>query len=325
MAKILLKQAKVPGITSEECKLVDTDRIIPKAEGGQYEEDNYRVIEPEAHMKRHGTWRKRQDELENLKAIVDDRRQVMNVCLKVGNQLLAYKRRTDSVTPETVEWLNNELARLRAELRQRDKALAAAVNEYAEYDRLAKAALGVKGVGPITVAHCAVYIDLAGRFPETTHDGKPHPRAGQEKAPHASSLWKYCGLDCASGERYEKGRASGGNKTLRTCLYTMAESQVKCRGPYREVYDSVKARLEKSEKLVKTRNTQGKIEIKPWKDTKPSHRHGAALRAIMKHFLADYWYVGRTLAGLEAGPLYAESVLRGGHRTVQPEARGWIY
>jgi hypothetical protein len=184
---------------------------------------------------------------------------------------------------------------------------------------LAKACLTVKGIGPVTVAYCLVYIELDGIFPEG------HVRVGQEKARHASCLWKYAGLHCASHERYEKGKTSGGNKTLRTVLYTMADSQMKTKGSYREVYDNMKSRLEKSERKTMSRNTQGKLVEVAWKDTKPSHRHGAALRAVMKHFLADYWFVGRTLLGLETSPLYPEAVLGGNHRTIMPEERGWVY
>ena len=69
---------------------------------------------------------------------------------------------------------------------------------------------------------------------------------------------------------------------------------------------------------------KGIIE-KPWCETKPGHRDGAALRDVMKHFLADYWYVGRTLSGLPTTPLYPEAMLGGTHRTIMPEERGWKY
>jgi len=173
-------------------------------------------------------------------------------------------------------------------------------------DAAKDAALSVKSVGPITVAHCLVYIDL-------------------EKARHASSLWAYTGLDKSSFARYTKGQSGGGNKTLRTVLYTLADSQVKGRGPYRVIYDRVKTRLSQSEKEVETRGTKGIKKICAWKDTKPSHRHGAALRAIMKHFLADYWFVGRTLRGLDTSPSYAEAMLGQTHKTIMPEERGWKY
>jgi hypothetical protein len=95
-------------------------------------------------------------------------------------------------------------------------------------------------------------------------------------------------------------------------------------GAYREVYDRTKLRLSVSEKVVKTRNTQGHLVESAWKDTKPSHRHGAALRAVMKHILADYWLVGRTLLNLSTVPLYAEAMLGHTH-IIDPEARGWKF
>ncbi len=315
--------------------MIDTDRVVPKASGGTYERENYRLLEPVEHMKRHGNYRERAPEMEQLKAIIDDREQVRKVAQKVHNQLKAYERRVDQLNEITHEWLIAESKSLDLELAARDKMLAKAVKEFAKLETpdglLAKAALGVRSVGPVTVAYCLVYIDLAGRFPEkhewTDKAGKkrsePHPRAGQEKCPHVSSAWAYAGLDKPSHERYEKGTTSGGNKSLRTVLYTMADSQQKGWGAYREVYDRTKDRLAQSEKVTKSRNTKGLLVECAWKDTKPCHRHGAALRAIMKNFLADYWVVGRELHGLSTSALYAEAMLGQGHRTVNPRERGW--
>jgi hypothetical protein len=206
------------------------------------------------------------------------------------------------------------------------------VVEYAKVDGLTASALGVRGVGPVTVAYCLTYISLDGKRPLLDSKGLPVlDKKGQkiltdvDLARHASCLWAYVGLDKASHERYTKGQTSGGNKALRSILWNMANSQVKSNGAYREVYDRVKARLEVSNKLVQSRNTQGKLIECAWRDTKPCHRHGAALRAIMKHFLADYWMVGRTLLGLDTSRAYAEEHLGGGHRTIMPEERGWVY
>jgi hypothetical protein len=61
-----------------------------------------------------------------------------------------------------------------------------------------------------------------------------------------------------------------------------------------------------------------------WKDTKPCHRHGAAIRKMIKHFLADLWFVWRETENLPTTPLYVESVL--GHTgIIKPEERGWIW
>ena len=284
--------------------LFDTHRKLPKRKNGQYLLRNTDVALPIAHMVEHGTYRERSPELNQIKTMVDDRSQIMKLKNKINNQLLAYKRGTDVPNEKTIQFLTETCANVVSELGKKDRGIIKFIKNME--DPLGKAAISVKSVGPITVAHCLAYIDL-------------------EKARHASSLWSYCGLDKPSHDRYTKGEAGGGNKTLRTVLYTMADSQIKGRGPYREVYDRVKARLEISEKLVKSRNTAGKMVEVMWKDTKPCHRHGAAIRAIMKHFLADYWMVGRTLAGLETSALYPEAMLGGSHRTIMPEERGWIY
>ena len=168
-----------------------------------------------------------------------------------------------------------------------------------------KSALGVKGVGPITVAYMMVYIDI-------------------EKANYMSCLWSYTGLVKPSHERYEKGVTGGGNKTLRTVLYTMADSMIKTRSVYRDVYDLEKLKLSQSRKMIKTRNTQGKLIECEWKDTKPSHRHGAGIRKIIKHFLADWWHVHRKTEGLPTAKPYVVEHL--GHKDyIYPKERGWIY
>jgi len=285
--------------------LLDTHRLTPKSEGGEYVALNVDVLRPVEHMDVHGTLRERDGALETIKSIVDDRQQVMKLKNKVNNQLLALKRGTDILNKKTVEYLTEKLKEFESELRQRGKILAEAMEEFRKVDRLSDVALRLKGIGPVTIAYCRVYIDI-------------------EKARHASSLWAYAGLDKPSHDRYKKGKAGGGNKTLRTMLYTMADSQIKSRGPYREVYDRVKERLSNSDKITKSRNTQGNLIECAWKDTKPSHRHGAAIRAVIKHFLADYWYVAREINGLDTTPLYAESQL-GKHKTIMPKERGWEY
>jgi len=311
--KCAITKKKLP----KKTELYDTHRKTPKNKGGDYTKDNTIVTLPVAHMKEHGTYKERDEELENIKMIIDDREQVRKLFNKINNQLLALKRGTDKLSELTMTWLENQKNDINKKLREIDKELTKAVKNLE--NPLAKAALKVRGIGPVTVAYCLVYIELDGIFPDD------HIRAGQQKARHASSLWKYTGLDCASHERYKKGETSGGNKTLRTVLYTMAESQMKLKGAYRSVYDNMKNRLEKSEKITKSRNTQGKLVEVAWKDAKPSHRHGAALRAIMKHFLADWWMVGRTLLGLETSALYPEAILGGNHRTIMPVERGWEY
>ncbi len=288
---------------NKETHLFDTDRVISKAEGGIYTDENTRVVDPVAHMMRHGNLRLRDENLTELKALIDDREQILKLRNKVANQLRAAERRTDNLHKDTMIFLKEELTHVESIYKDRTKRVEKWVKDYRTEDSLMIAALNVHAIGDKTVAYCMAYIDLT-------------------KAKHASSLWAYAGLDKPSHARYQKGETSGGNKKLRCALWNMAESQVKLNGPYRSVYDAVKQRLSASKKFTQSRNTQGKLVKVMWKDTKPCHRHGAALRAIMKHFLADYWYIGRTLLGLPTDPLYVEAVL--GHTSIiRPAERGW--
>lgn len=281
----------------------DTDRHVPKAEGGGYEKENYRVILPVEHMKHHGTLRIRPEHLEELKAGIDEREQFLKLRIKISNQLLAFERQTDHPRESIIEKLNEMLDNANSLELEARKTVEKLIIAIAPEDPLVAAALDIDGVGPMTVAYLAAYVDL-------------------EKAQYPSSVWAYVGYDKASHERYTKGTASGGNKTLRTALFRTADSMVKTRGAYREVYDKRKDRQSFSENIVKSRNTQGKLVEVAWKDTKPCHRHGDAMRVMMKHFLRDYWLVGRKIQGLPTQHMYVEEYL--GHTTIiPPEARGW--
>lgn len=287
----------------DNLSLVDTDRKLQKKDGGIYTSENSRVVDPVAHMKRHGNYREREEQLEEIKIVMDGREQVRNLANSANNRILAMERGTDKLDETTKEFLEDQVDQTKKRLSKIDRKVKKLV-EKCDIP-VAKSALGVKGVGAVTVAYMLIYIDI-------------------DKAPYCSSLWSYCGLDKPSHKRYTKGKAGGGNKTLRTALYTMADSMIKTRGAYREVYDRRKDRLSVSEKVTKSRNTQGKMIECKWKDTKPSHRHGAAIREIMKHFLADWWYVHRKTEGLDTPQAYAIEKL--GHNSwIFPEERGWEY
>ena len=283
--------------------LVDTDRKKQKKDGGTYTTKNTRIVNPVAHMKRHGTYRKRDEQMEHLKAKMDGREQVRKLLNSVTNRMLAIERGTDQMDTETLEWLSDQKKQTKSMLSKIDRNITKQIKQIDI--PVAQSALGVKGIGAVTIAYMLIYIDI-------------------EKAPYSSCLWSYCGLHKASHDRYTKGEAGGGNKTLRTVLYTMADSMIKTRGAYREVYDRRKERLSVSEKITQLRNTQGKLIECAWKDTKPSHRHGASIREIMKHFLSDWWYVHRTTEGLDTPQSYAIEKL--GHKTwIFPKERGWEY
>lgn len=287
----------------DNLSLVDTDRKLQKKDGGIYTLNNTRLVDPIAHMKRHGNYREREEQLEEIKVVMDGREQVRKLANSANNRILAMERGTDRLDETTKEFLEDQVDATKKRLSKIDRKVAKLIKGCDI--PVAKSALNVKGVGAVTVAYMLIYIDI-------------------EKANYCSSLWSYCGLHKASHNRYTKGESGGGNKTLRTVLYTMADSMIKTRGAYREVYDRTKSKLEVSEKITKSRNTQGKLIECAWKDTKPSHRHGASIRQIMKHFLADWWYVHRKTEGLDTPQAYAIEKL--GHKSwIFPEERGWVY
>lgn len=286
-----------------DTSLIDTDRINPKANGGIYTDENTRIVDPIAHMIRHGNYREREEQLDELKILIDAREQLRKSYNSDNNRMLAMKRGTDKLDQSTYQFLEDKSGSTKKQLSKLDRRIEKHLKTM-DYP-IIEAALNIKGLGAITIAYMMVYVQI-------------------EKAQYASSLWKYCGYHCASHERYEKGISSGGNKNLRTVLFTMADSMIKTRSVYRDVYDNEKKKLEASKKLTKSRNTQGKLIECAWEDTKPCHRHGAAMRKMIKHFLADWWFVHRTLEGLPTAPLYVEEKL--GHTgIIQPKERGWKY
>lgn len=301
MAKEALKKPYLP--EGEIPSSWDTDRIVPKADGGNYDKENYRVVRPREHMERHGTLRVRAEHLEQLKSAIDAREQFLKLRNKISNQLLAFERRTDEPHEQDIERLSAMLEQAEAIELEARKEVTRQIKAIREEDMLVDAALNVKGVGPLSVAYLTAYVDL-------------------EKAAHASSVWAYVGYDKPSHERYTKNVAGGGNKRVRTALFRAADSMMKTRGAYRDVYDRRKLKTSNSMKVVKSRNTQGKLVEVAWKDAKPCHRHGDAMRVMMKHFLRDYWLIGRQLAGLPTSDPYVEFHLGHEHVTT-PQEHGW--
>ena len=297
------KCALSDAVLEKDCSLMDTDRIEPKANGGTYLDKNTRIVDPIAHMIRHGNYRERETNLSELKVLIDGREQLRKFVNSCGNRILAMKRGTDLLDQITHDFLEGQQKDGSKELGRIDRRIAKHLKTMDH--PFIDAAIKIRGLGPNTIAYLMAYVDI-------------------NKADHASSLWAYCGYDKASHERYEKGTSGGGNKNLRTVLYTMADSMIKTRSAYRDIYDREKDKLSVSEKVTKSRNTQGKLIECMWKDTKPCHRHGAAMRKMIKIFLAHVWHVWRSVENLETNLPYIQEKL--GHTgIIQAEEMGWEY
>ena len=285
--------------------LIDTDRLIPKREGGSYEIDITRLACPLCHRKREGNHRIRPEDLGELKVFMDAREQWLKLRNKIDNQLRAIERKTDDYTAESKAELEAMTVIPTEKEEAYNKAIYKWVQDHKE-EGIIKSALNVMGLGELTIAGLLNYVVV-------------------EKAKHRSSVWSYLGLHKPSHDRYTKGKTSGGNKTLRTILWRTADSMWRNRNcVYRLAGEKYKERLADSEKLVRSRNTKGFLTTISWAETKPCHRHGAALRKIMKEVSGDYWVVARKFLKLETDGTYSHDMLGHDHQ-VDPRERGWLY
>jgi len=284
--------------------LIDTHRDpLPKAKGGGYDDENYRLLHPVEHMEIHGIKRVRPEWMKYLKQAIDILEQHLKLRIKISNQLLAFKRETDDLDPQDIEVLEKILKKISKKEKEAEKEIEKRLMKVKHNDPIIDATMCVRSLGPGTAAYLAVYINV-------------------EKADHPSSLWQYVGYDKPSHSRYEKGKAGGGNKKLRTALYRSAISIIKSRSPYRDIYDQRKEKTSKSELVVKTRLNNGLLVEKAWKDTMKGHRHDDAIRVMMKRFLCHYWIVARKLKGLPVSEPYVQEHL--GHIDIdKPEDYGW--
>jgi len=203
-----------------DLSLMDIHRMVQKNEGGIYELSNCQVLTPEEHQRLHNNYVDRSEEFEELKSFMDARRQAMKAENGANNRMLAYKRNVDRLDENTLQFCAQQAEDAKKHRDSIDKKVSKAVNNFAENSEFVSQAIDIPSVGPVTAAYCLVYIDLF-------------------KADTVSKLWSYAGLHKPNYERYQKGETSGGNKTLRTALYTFAESVMKNKNsPYRAVYDA---------------------------------------------------------------------------------------
>jgi len=284
----------------------DGHRIVPKRNNGAIELKNIEALKPVTNMKVTGNYRERKEQINKLKSKVDDRESIIKAVLQDQNRLMAYKRSTDILDEMTLEFLEHRVYESKEILKKKDKQVQKQLDLVGH--PIVSIANNVAGIGKMTIAYMLVYVDIS-------------------KCNYAGNLWSYVGIVKPSYERYSKGESSGGCKPLRVALHRTATSIIRMRGrtemnKYIEVYDREKLRLSKSRQITKSRNRKGELKEMAWKDTMKSHRHGAAIRKVIKHICADWWFVHRTLEGLPTPEPYVMDYL--GHKNwIRPEERGW--
>ena len=315
-------------VLSEDFSNFDTHRNVMRMDGGTYSDENYDTVCTKCHAKEHGNYKERNEKLNELKSLYDGYKQIQKTRTKIENQLLAGERRkTDFLDDIDKEFLHDVMNTIKVKEKEKEKVIKKWMKKNQDAFPIINPMLSVFGIGEIFVAACLSYIEI-------------------DKANHASSLWSYFGYHTASHSRYDKltepklytdidGKEkkrwySPGNDVLRSQAFVTAgvfiKSKANEKNQYISVYNRRKMKTSNSEKIVKTRiaGKSGNHEM-AWKDVSKGHRHGDAVRVMMKHLIADLWYVWRTVEGLPTNDLYVKEHL--GHKSavINPKERGWIF
>jgi hypothetical protein len=221
-----------------------------------------------------------------LRALVDLRdRQLQKARIQFGNRLRAIQRGADPSLEAQREVLRR-YAEAFAELEHAaDTDIARLVRDHPLYPQLAQ----LKGIGPL----------LAAKFVAMVPD--------IESFTTVSKFWRFCGYAVIDGhaERLVAGEKAHFSRRMKAVCYLLGVSFLRSNSPYRQAYDRARAYYD---------------QTRP--DWTPSHRHLAAMRKMIKLFLAHAWERWRIAEGLPIRAAYVHDYLR--HPTViRPEEYGW--
>lgn len=218
-------------------------------------------------------------------------------------------------TAEDVAAFNEISDESRAMEKDVEKKLERALRRMPIYDWLKEQ----KGIGTIAMGHICGSFDIY-------------------KADTVSKLWQYAGMnpglvhgkkrkekgdsfeiivtdDFIRGDKLTFGYVAPFNKALRTALLgVMGDGFIKSQNRYcMDFYYPRKQRLEQEENTVEEISKAGaKPKAVAWKDAKAAHRHRAAIRYMVKMFVADLYAAWRPLHGLNVRVPYQEEKL--GHK-----------
>lgn len=258
-----------------------------------------------------------------LRALVDLRdQQIQKARKQFQNRIGAIERNDDAGTPEQLAVLKRYFERFQDLEARLEEDIADLVEQYPIYDHVS----AVKGIGPMLAAKLIAMIDVSraptvsslwryagyglSKYWQNEAGNIVAPVTGYEWDSNAKD-WKQVSPEPKDGwtcvtvpDRLIKGYRSPYNKRLKTALYVIAGSMMKAGSPYREIYDSAKARY---------------VANRDW--TK-GHCDAAARRKMIKIFLSHLWERWRQLEGLEIRATYVEEHL--GHDNIsRPEDYGW--
>ena len=180
--------------------------------------------------------------------------------IQLRKMRIALGNRLASIPEDTEE--AELLRRLYAAFLDLEQAVGEQLFQQLSRNALYRSLTGLRGVGPSLAAELVCRIDLA-------------------RAPSVRCLWRYAGLGVADGraERLMRGRKSAFNRKLRAACFVLATSLLRCHSPYAEEYYRTKP-------------------IYLCRGWSKAHAHRAAVRRMLKLFLAHLWEYGRRLQGL---------------------------
>ncbi len=217
------------------------------------------------------------------RSLVDLRdRVIQKARIQFSNRLSAIERGTDESEYKAY------IERWYQKFAEIEKDLDDSLKDLADDMPIVERMTRVKGVGKTLAMKVAVMIDI-------------------QRADTISSLWRYAGYGVMDGkaEKPVAGEKLHYNKRLKTACYLVGTSFLRSNSPYRRIYDS--AREEYASKHP---------------DWTPAHQHNAAMRKMIKVWLAHLWQVWREMEGLPVTqPWIADESPH--HRIMTPEEFGW--
>lgn len=216
------------------------------------------------------------------RALVDLRdRTIQKARIQFSNRVSAIERQQDDGV------YKHEIEKWMDKFASFEKELDDAIGDLASDMPIVEKMTSVKGVGKLLAVKAAVMIDI-------------------RRADTISALWRYAGYGVKDGQREkpEKGEKLHYNKRLKTTCYLIATSFLRSNSPYRQIYDEARRYYE---------------ENRP--DWTKAHQHNAAMRKMIKIWLAHLWLVWREMEGLPVREPYIAAEPR--HKIITPEEMGW--
>jgi hypothetical protein len=217
------------------------------------------------------------------RALVDLRdRQIQKARIQFGNRLAAIENGMDE-SPYR-HYIESWYKRFEEIEKDLDQSIADLAEDFPIVERMTR----VKGVGKTLAMKVAVMIDI-------------------RKADTISALWRYAGYAVIDGQREKptKGEKLHYNARLKTACYLVGSSFLKSNSPYRRIYDDAKEYYQAN---------------RP--DWTKAHVHNAAMRKMIKIWLAHLWQVWREMEGLPVTQLWIADKSPH-HRIMMPEEFGW--